>query len=114
MLAVCMKYVFAAQRRSDLFVDRGTLRSPCAGIHQRADGDQAAELVFHDRSQLPHCQFHVLLLNFPAPLPLCVHILAVEIYLHEKHSKGREVSKTVNWAKNIKQIFSSLREVIDF
>lgn len=32
VLAVCMKYVCAAQR-SDLFVGRGILKFPCAGIH---------------------------------------------------------------------------------
>lgn len=63
---------------------------------------------------LGHLQFHLLLLYFPAPLPLCFYELTVEKYLHEKYSKGREVSKTVNWAKNIKQTFSNLHEVIDF
>lgn len=33
VLEVCDKYVCAAQRRSDLFVGRGTLKFPSAGIH---------------------------------------------------------------------------------
>lgn len=33
VLEVCKKYVCGAQRRSDLFVERGTLKFPCMGIH---------------------------------------------------------------------------------
>lgn len=51
VLLLYMKYVHAARWISDFFVHKGVLKSFSAETHQRAEGYQAAELVFYDRSR---------------------------------------------------------------
>lgn len=114
ILSLGMKYVCAAQKISNSFVHRGTLKAFSAENHSRAEGYLDAVLLCYGRSQFQHHHSHMLLLNDPAALPHCLYLLTIEKYLHEKYSKRREVNKTVIWAENIKQRFSSLHEVIDF